>query len=155
MTLKKLLLVMSALAGVTAFAQDTLGTVVNVQGVVTATQGTTGMTVAPGTVVVNGERFVTTTNGAVTLRMNSGCVVTVPAGHSVTVAQNMTCQQLADAVTPVTVTTTTTVVETPAGDSFIPSSTVVNGVIALGAVGILAGAASLGSGGSNAPLSGH
>ena len=26
-----------------------LGTVVNVQGVVTATQGTTGMTVAPGT----------------------------------------------------------------------------------------------------------
>lgn len=101
MTLKKLLLALSAFVGAAAFAQAPLGTVTNVQGVVTATQGATGMTVTPGTVVQNGMRFVTTSNGSMTLRLNSGCTVTVPGGHGVTVLQTMTCQQLTAAVQPV------------------------------------------------------
>lgn len=131
MTLKKLLLVACAFAGTAAFAQAPLGTVTNVQGVVTATQGATGMTVTPGTVVQNGMRFVTTSNGALTLRLNSGCTVTVPAGHGVTVLQSMTCQQLAAAVQPVV--PVAAALPTPT----VASAAVVNGFIGAG-VGLIA-----------------
>jgi hypothetical protein len=130
MTLKKLLISVTAgLAAAFAYAQTPLGTVSNVNGVVTATQGATGMTVAPGTVIQNGMRFVTTTNGSVTLNLNSGCAVTVPAGHGVTVLQSMTCQQLAAAVLPV--------VPVATGPAFAPSSMLVNGLILAGAAGIV------------------
>jgi hypothetical protein len=102
MTLKKLLLAISAVAAVSAYAQAPLGTVSNVQGVVTATQGSTGLTVVTGTPIQSGMRFVTTSRGSATLRLNSGCVVTVPGGHGVTVLENMTCQQLTASVQPVT-----------------------------------------------------
>lgn len=134
MTIKKLLLAASVLAGASAFAQATLGTVTNVEGVVTATQGATGMTVTPGMVVRNGTRFVTTSNGAVTLRLNSGCTVTVPAGHGVTVNQSMTCQQLAAAVQPVVPVAAT--LPTPT----VASPAVVNGFIGAGAALIAVGA---------------
>lgn len=125
MTLKKLLLVASAHAAACAFAQAPLGSVVNVQGVVTATQGATGMTVAPGHAVQNGMRFVTTSNGSVTLRLNSGCTVKVPAGHGLTVLQSMTCQELVSAVQPVMPV---------AANSLPPVSTgLVNGIAAGGA----------------------
>ena len=103
MALKKLLVALASLAAAAAIAQSALGTVSNVQGVVTATQGTTGTVVAPGSVIVNGTRFVTTSTGTVTLRLNSGCVVTLQPAQSVTVLQNMTCQQLTAAVQPVPV----------------------------------------------------
>jgi hypothetical protein len=154
MTFKKLLLVLSAFAGAAAFAQAPLGSVASVNGVVTATQGATGMTVSPGTPIQNGMRFVTTTNASVTLRMNSGCVVNVPAGHSVTVLQSMTCQQLAEAVQPVP---TTTAMGQSSDNTFVPGDAIVNGTIALGAIGIVAGAANLSSGTTttNQPLSGQ
>src|SRR3712207_4600968 len=98
MNVKKLLLVAATLTASTTFAQTSIGSVVNVNGVVTATQGTTGVTVAPGTAIQNGTRFVTTSNGSVTLRLNNGCQVTVPANHGVTVLQTMSCQQLTAAV---------------------------------------------------------
>lgn len=98
---KNLLLALSALACTSALAQAPIGTVVSVDGVVTATQGATGLTVTPGTPVQNGMRFVTTSRGTVTLRTASGCTVTVPPGHGVTVLQSMTCQQLTAAVQPV------------------------------------------------------
>lgn len=97
---KNMLLALS-LAATGAFAQAPIGTVVNVNGVVTATQGTTGVTVAPGTPIQNGTRFVAGSNASVTLRTASGCTVTVPAGHGVTVLQSMTCAQLTAAVQPV------------------------------------------------------
>jgi hypothetical protein len=102
MTLKKLLLALSAMVAVSAYAQAPLGTVSNVEGVVTATQGSTGVTVTQGTAIQNGMRFVTTSRGSVTLRLNSGCTVAVPPGHGVTVLQTMNCQQLTAAVQPVT-----------------------------------------------------
>lgn len=126
---KKLLLTLSLFAGVSAFAQAPIGTVVNVNGVVTATQGASGMTVAPGTPIQNGMRFVTTSNASVTLRMNSGCQVTVPAGHGVTVLQSMTCQQLTAAVQPV--------VPVAAQTPFTPAPALVNGVV-IGAAGLIA-----------------
>jgi hypothetical protein len=131
MTTKKLLLALLAFTGASAFAQAPLGSVVNVEGVVTATQGATGVTVAPGTAIQNGMRFVTTSRGAVTLRMNSGCTVTVPPGHGVTVLQSMTCQQLTAAVQPV--------VPVASQAAFGPGTGLVNGIIAVGAIGVLAG----------------
>lgn len=132
MTLKKMLLAASALIGATAFAQAPLGTVTTVEGVVTATQGATGVTVAPGTAIQNGMRFVTTSRGAVTLRMNSGCTVTVPPGHGVTVLQTMSCQQLTAAVQPV-------VPVAAASPAFAPPPGLVNGLIAVGAAAVAIG----------------
>lgn len=129
MAFKKLLLVLAALTGTSVFAQAPLGTVGNVNGVVTATQGATGMTVSPGTPIRSGMRFVTTTGGSVTLQLNSGCTVTVPSAHGVTVLQSMTCQQLAAAVQPV--------VPVAVGPSLPPSPGVVQGVILAGAAGII------------------
>lgn len=134
MATKKLLLAALAFAGASAFAQTPLGTVVNVNGVVTATTGTTGTTVGPGTAIQNGMRFVTTSNASVTLRLNSGCQVTVPPGHGVTVMSTMTCQQLTAAVQPV--------VPVAGQPAVGPAPGVVGGVIAgagaLLAIGIIA-----------------
>lgn len=139
---KKLLLASALLAGA-AFAQAPLGTVTTVQGVVTATQGATVVTVAPGTAIQNGMRFVTTSGSTVTLRLTNGCTVTVPASHGVTVLSTMTCQQLTAAVQPVVPVAGAT----PAG----PNPTVVNGALAIGALAILAGV--IGSEDDNEPLS--
>lgn len=134
MATKKLLLAALAFAGTAAFAQAPVGTVVNVNGVVTATTGTTGTTVAPGTAIQNGMRFVTTSNASVTLRLNSGCQVTVPPGHGVTVLSTMTCQQLTAAVQPVV----PVAAQASAGPLPGTVGTVIGGVGALIAVGILA-----------------
>ena len=83
MTAKNVLLALSSCVAAAALAQAPLGTVTNVQGVVTATQGGTGITVAPGTAIQNGMRFVTTSSGSVTLQLNSGCTVNVPSGSGV------------------------------------------------------------------------
>lgn len=127
MTIKKLLLALSAALAGAAFAQAPLGTVTNVQGVVTATQGATGVTVAPGQAIVNGTRLVTTSNATATLRLNSGCTLTIPPGHAVTVMQTMTCQQLAAAVQPI--------VPVASPPAFPPAPALVNGlIVATGAI---------------------
>lgn len=115
-----------------AYAQAPLGTVTNVQGVVTATQGASGVTVTPGTAVQNGMRFVATSRGSATLRLNSGCTVTVPPGHGVTVLQSMTCQQLTAAVLPVTPV---------AGQASLgmANAGIVNGVVGIGGIAVAAG----------------
>lgn len=147
MALKNLLLVLVAtVAGASVHAQAPLGTVSNVNGLVTATQGATGMTVTPGTAIQNGMRFVTTSSGSVTLNMNSGCSVNVPAGHGVTVLQSMTCQQLAAAVQPV--------VPLATGPAFPPPQMLVNGLVLGGAAGIVsAGFTQVIDNNNDAPLS--
>lgn len=128
MTLKKLLLALTTAVSAAAYAQAPLGTVINVQGVATATQGATGMTVTQGMPVQNGMRFITTSNSTMTVRLNSGCTVTVPGGHGVTVLQTMTCQQLTAAVQPVVPVAGT-------GPGFPPSPALVNGsIVAVGAL---------------------
>lgn len=133
MTSKNLLLALSFLASASAFAQAPLGTVTSVEGVVTATQGATGITVTPGTAIQNGMRFVTTSRGSVNLRLNSGCTVTVPPGHGVTVLSSMTCQQLTAAVQPVVP------VAAAQTTAFPPAPGLVNGVIAIGGAAVAAG----------------
>lgn len=133
MKVKKLVFALTALAA-SAFAQAPLGTVSNVQGVVTATQGSSVVTVTPGAPIVTGTRFVTTGSGSVTLRLASGCTVTVPAGHAVTVLQNMTCPQLTAAVQPVVATNVA-----GAGPFSFTGDAVANGFVALGVIGIIAG----------------
>lgn len=124
--MKKLLIAFSAALGVAAFAQPVLGTVSNVQGVVTSIQGATGTVVTEGSPVINGMRLVTTSSGSVTLRLNSGCTLTLQPGQAVTVLQSMTCQQLTAAVQPV-----------PVGGSVLAGANpvLVNGLIVAGALG--------------------
>lgn len=138
MALKKLLLSGIALIGAAAFAQTPIGTVVNVQGVVTAAQGGAGATVTPGSPIRHGMRFVTTSTGRVTLRLASGCVVILQPNQAVTVLQEMTCPQLLAAVTPVTAVPVATV--TPVAPVVTPvvAPGVVGGLIAAGALGIVA-----------------
>lgn len=147
MNAKKLLLAVSALVAASAFAQTgPLGSVTNVEGVVTATQGVTGVTVVPGTPVQNGMRFVTTSRGTVSLRLNSGCTLTVPPSHAVTVSRDMTCQQLIAAVQPA-------VPVAGVQGQFAPSAALVNGVVAVGGIAVAA-AVLHGVTKDDAPLSG-
>jgi hypothetical protein len=126
---KKLSVALSAFACAAAMAQATLGTVTNVQGVVTATQGTTATTVTPGSAITNGTRFVTTSGGSMTLRLNTGCTVTLQPGQAVTVLQSMSCQQLAASVQPVV-----------ASGPFAPNPALLNGlIIAAGAAVVILG----------------
>lgn len=133
MKTKKLLLSLTFLASASVFAQAPVGTVTSVEGVVTATQGATGVSVTPGMAIQNGMRFVTTSRASTTLRLNSGCTVTVPPSHGVTVVSTMTCQQLAAAVQPVTP------VAAAQTAPFTGSPGVVNGVIAVGGAAVAAG----------------
>jgi hypothetical protein len=103
-TKKNLVAALSLLACASAMAQASLGTITNVQGVVTATQGSTATTVTTGQAITNGTRFVTASGGSVTLRLNTGCIVTLQPGQTVTVLQSMTCDQLSAAVRPVSPT---------------------------------------------------
>jgi hypothetical protein len=98
MSIKSLVALGSVLVAVSAFAQAPLGTVGNVQGLVTITDGATGSTVVTGSPITNGMRFVATSGGSAVLRLNNGCVLTLQPGQAVTVLQNMTCQQLTAAV---------------------------------------------------------
>jgi hypothetical protein len=134
MALKKLLVALASIACASAMAQAPLGSVTNVQGVVTATQGTTGTTVIVGTPITNGARFVATSTGSVTLRLNSGCVVTVPSAHAVTVLQSMTCEQLTAAVQPVSATATL-----GQGPVFTSDTALLNGIIVVTGAAIVIG----------------
>ena len=132
--LLKSLVVLSALVSASAFAQAPLGTVSKVEGVVTATQGASGVNVTPGMAVQNGMRFVTTSRSTVTLNLASGCVVTVPPSSAVTVSSTMTCQQLMAAVQPV--------VPVAAQGAF-QGGNGINYLIGAGGVGVTAGAISV------------
>lgn len=100
MPLRALVAALAAFAVAPAFSQA-LGTVTNVQGVATVTSGNGVTTLAKGAPVQNGSRIITTSSSTVSLSLNSGCTVTVPPGHGVTVLSTMTCPQLQAAVQPV------------------------------------------------------
>lgn len=97
MSFKKLITLSSALFAAAAFAQAAIGTVGNVQGIVTVTDGVTGGTAKAGAPITNGMRFVTTSSGSATLQVR-GCTVTLAPNQAVTVLQSMSCDQLVAAV---------------------------------------------------------
>jgi hypothetical protein len=101
MSIKSFIAVILALIAGTALAQERLGTVDKVQGVVTVTDGTTGGTTATGKPINDGMRFVTSSSGSAVLRLNNGCVINLRPGQAVTVLRSMSCQELMAAVQPV------------------------------------------------------
>lgn len=98
MSIKSLIAVMLALVAGTALAQEKLGTVDKVQGVVTVTDGATGGTTATGNPITSGMRFVASSSGSAVLRLNNGCVVNLRPNEAVTVLRSMNCQALLAAV---------------------------------------------------------
>lgn len=98
MFIKSSIAAASVLLASVAFAQAPLGSVTNVNGLVTVTDGRTGGTVAVGSPVRGGMRFVTTSSGGLTLRLNNGCVLTLQPNQAVTVIDRMTCPELLAAV---------------------------------------------------------
>lgn len=105
MSIKALLIIGSALLASSAFSQSpppqALGTVGNVQGLVTDTDGATVTSTSPGEVIRDGERFVTSSSGSVTLQLNNGCTITLQPNQAVTIDSRMTCRELIGAVTQV------------------------------------------------------
>ena len=101
MSIKSYLILASTVVASVAFAQASLGTVGNVQGLVTDTDGATVSTTTPGEVIRDGERFVTSSNGSVTLQLNNGCTITLQPNQAITIDSRMTCRELMAAVTPV------------------------------------------------------
>lgn len=100
MSLKSFIAVLLALIAATAFAQDKerLGTVENVRGVVTVTDGATGGTAATGSPINSGMRFVTSSSGSATLKFNNGCEINLKPLEAVTVLRSMDCKALIAAV---------------------------------------------------------
>lgn len=98
---KSFIVVGSALLASAAFAQPSLGTVGNVQGLVTDTDGANVTSTSPGEAIHDGERFVTSSSGSVTLQLNNGCTLTLPPNRAVTIDSRMTCRELVAAITPV------------------------------------------------------
>ncbi len=93
--LRKLLCVFAALAvAVSALAQASLGTIANVQGLVTVSDGTTIGNAVPGSPITDGMQFVTSSTGSLTLQTANGCAVTLKPNQTVTVQKNMTCDDL-------------------------------------------------------------
>ena len=104
MSIKSFVLIGSALLASVAFAQGdapSLGTVRNVEGVVTDTDGASITSTGPGEAIHDGERFVTSSSGSVTLQLNNGCTITLQPNQAVTINQSMTCRELVAAVEPV------------------------------------------------------
>lgn len=101
MSIKHHFILASALLASLAYAQAQVGTVGNVQGLVTDTDGASVSSTTPGERIVDGERFVTSSNGSVTLQLNNGCTLTLQPNQAVTIDSRMTCRELTAAVTPV------------------------------------------------------
>lgn len=101
MSIKSFLIVGAALLASAAFAQESVGTVGNVQGIVTDTEGDSVSSTNTGEAIHDGERFVTSSSGSVTFKMNNGCDITLQPNQAVTIDSRMTCRELIAAVTPV------------------------------------------------------
>jgi hypothetical protein len=100
-SIKSLFIIGTTLLASTAFAQTALGTVGNVQGLVTDTDGASVSSTLPGEAIVDGKRFVTSSSGSVTLQLNNGCTLTLQPNQAVTIDSRMTCRELMASVTPV------------------------------------------------------
>lgn len=94
MQIKSLFIIGSAVLASAAFAQASLGTVSNVQGLVTETVGASVTSTTSGEQIVDGERFVTSSNGRITLQLNNGCTLNLEPNQAVTIDSRMTCREL-------------------------------------------------------------
>jgi hypothetical protein len=111
------------LMGAAASAQtpQTLGTVADVQGIVTVSNGTTVGTAVRGTVISQGNHFVTASAGAARLTMDNGCVIHLKPNQSLRIDSRLSCEQLIASIQPV------------AGAPVTASAGVTPGALAVGA----------------------
>lgn len=98
MSIKSFLAICSAFVAAAALAQQPLGTVESVQGIVTVTTGTAGGTAVKGFPIGDGMRFVATSSGSAVLRFNNGCVINLQPNQAVTILRSMNCPELLAAV---------------------------------------------------------
>jgi hypothetical protein len=101
--LKKSLAVAAAIAFSGCVAAQTqapaqLGTVDEVQGLVTVSDGTSVGNVVNGNPVNDGSRFVTSSSGSVLLRMSHGCDIRLKPSQSLTVKDGLNCEALIAAI---------------------------------------------------------
>ena len=101
MSIKSIFILGSTVLGSVVFAQAVLGTVGNVQGLVTDTDGATVSSTVLGEQITDGKRFVSSSNGFVTLKLNNDCEIKLTPNQAVTIDSKMTCRQLIAAVTSV------------------------------------------------------
>ena len=98
MSIKSLIAVAMVLVSGAALAQERLGTIDNVQGIVTVTDGTTGGTARTGGPINDGMRFVSSSNGSALLRLDNRCDIRLQPNQSITVQKSMNCAALLAAV---------------------------------------------------------
>jgi hypothetical protein len=75
-----------------------LGTVENVQGLVTVSDGTSIGNVVKGGPVMDGSRFVTSSSGSATLKLDNGCIVALKPSQSLTFQGKQNCDQTLAAI---------------------------------------------------------
>lgn len=71
-----------------------VGTVQNVQGLVTVSQGNTLGNAASGTTLVNGSRVVATSSGSALITLNNGCRIPLAPNQAVVVNSGLSCNAL-------------------------------------------------------------
>ena len=141
-----LLIAASVAASAWAQAPAAVGKLSGVQGLVTIGAGDKLVNAVTGAPLVVGNRIVTTSSGAATLAFDSGCVVSLKANESITVAPGADCKALLASVTPVggaAVAGAATGAAAAGASSYI--------LPALLGVGVIAALAAGGSGGSSSP----
>lgn len=87
-------------AGAFAQAPAVVGKVVEVQGVVTVSDGVTVATVVPGTVFSNGNQFVTASSGSARLALDNGCDIRLKPNESIVIDGKKTCPALLALIQP-------------------------------------------------------
>jgi hypothetical protein len=87
-------------AGAFAQAPAVVGKVVEVQGVVTVSDGVTVATVVPGTVFSNGNQFVTASSGSARLTLDNGCDIRLKPNESIVIDGKKTCPALLALIQP-------------------------------------------------------
>jgi hypothetical protein len=75
-----------------------LGTVDDVQGLVTVSDGTSIGNVVNGSPVIDGSRFVTSSSGSALLRMSKGCDIRLKPSQSLVVQDGLNCEALIAAI---------------------------------------------------------
>jgi hypothetical protein len=75
-----------------------LGTVDEVKGLVTVSDGTSIGNVVNGNPVIDGSRFVTSSSGSALLRMSHGCDIRLKPSQSLTVKSALNCEALIAAI---------------------------------------------------------
>jgi hypothetical protein len=98
MSIRTIIAVAIVFASGTALAQEKLGTIDTVQGIVTVTDGTTGGIARTGAPINDGMRFVASSNGSALLRLNNRCDIRLQPNQAVTVLKSMNCAALLAAV---------------------------------------------------------